>query len=78
MTKGAPNGTTLTIRRDDELDRMIKCVAKETRRSKSEVPRDMLRRQSALADLRRMRAKVVPPAERAGYFTDENISRDFS
>lgn len=70
--------TTLTIRLDDELARMLERVAKETRRTKSEVARDMLRRQGALVELRRLRAKAVPAAERAGYFTEEDIFRDFS
>jgi len=71
-------GTTLTIRLDDELAGTLKRVAKETRRTKSEVVRDMLRRQAALQTLRDARARIVPLAEKAGYFTDEDIFRDFS
>lgn len=70
--------TTLTIRLDDDLARMLERVAKETRRTKSEVARDMLRRQAALQALRSARARIVPLAEKAGYFTDEDVFRDFS
>jgi len=71
-------GTTVTIRLDDELARMLDRLARQTRRTKSEVMRDMLRRQAALQTLRDARTRIVPLAEKAGYFTDEDIFRDFS
>lgn len=70
--------TTLTIRIDDELDAQLSRLAKETRRTKSELVREMLRREAALAELRRSRMRLKPYAERAGYLTDEDFFRDFS
>lgn len=70
--------TTLTIRIDKELDAALTRLAKETQRTKSELVRQMLRREAALAELRRTRAMLRPYAERAGYLSDEDFFRDFS
>lgn len=70
--------STLTIRLDDELDATLTRLAAESRRTKSELVREMLRRQAALAELRRSRELLKPFAERAGYLTDEDFFRDFS
>lgn len=70
--------TTLTIRLDDDLPRMLERMAKQTRRTKSEVVRDMLWRRAAFQALRSARARIVLLAEKAGYFTDEDAFRDFS
>lgn len=69
---------TLTIRLDDELDAALTRLAEEAHRSKSELVRQMLRREAALAELRRTQAMLKPYAERAGYLTDEDFFRDFS
>lgn len=63
---------------DDELDRQLERLAKAADRSKSDLAREMLRRQAALAELRRTRDLLKPYAERAGYLTDEEFLRDFS
>lgn len=70
--------TTLTLRIDDELDALLSRLAAEQQRSKSELVREMLRRETALAELRRTRQLLKPYAERAGYLTDEDFFRDFS
>jgi predicted transcriptional regulator len=70
--------TTVTVRLDDELARTLDRLARQTRRSRSEVMREMLRRQAALQAFRDARTRIVPLAEKAGYFTDEDIFRDFS
>lgn len=69
---------TLTVRIDDELDRQLTELARETGRTKSQLVREMLRRQTTLALFQKVRRKAVPLAERAGYLTDEDIFRDFS
>ena len=69
---------SLTIRLDDELDQTLTRLARETRRSKSELVREMLRREAALAELRRTQELLKPYADRAGYLTDEDFFRDFS
>lgn len=68
----------LTLRIDDELDALLSRLAAEQQRSKSELVREMLRRETALAELRRTRQLLKPYAERAGYLTDEDFFRDFS
>jgi predicted transcriptional regulator len=70
--------STLTIRLDTKLERQLNRLARQTRRSKSELVRQMLRKQLALASLEQARASLVPLAERAGYLTDEDVFRDIS
>ncbi len=70
--------STLTIRLDDELDATLTRLAAESHRTKSELVREMLRREAALAALETARSLLVPLAEKAGYLTDEDIFRDFS
>lgn len=73
--------STLTIRLDDELDATLTRLAAESHRTKSELVREMLRREAALAALAALehaRSLLVPLAEKAGYLTDEDIFRDFS
>ncbi len=69
---------SLTIRLDDELDKTLTELARAQHRSKSDLVREMLRRQAALAELRRTQAMLKPYAEQAGYLTDEDFFRDFS
>jgi predicted transcriptional regulator len=70
--------SSLTIRLDRELDATLTRLAKESHRSKSDLVREMLRREAAMAELKRSRALLKPYAERAGYLTDEDFFRDFS
>jgi predicted transcriptional regulator len=69
---------TLTIRIDDDLDAELNRLAAATHRTKSELVREMLRRETALVAFDLARRELVPLAERAGYLTDEDIFRDFS
>lgn len=70
--------TTLTIRLDEELDQILTQLANEQKRTKSELVREMLRRQAAVADLHLLRAELLPQAERAGYLSDDDVFRDVS
>ena len=69
---------TLTIRIDDELNDLLTELAKARRRSKSDLVRDMLRRQLALDAFLEARRQLLPLGERAGYLTDEDVFRDIS
>ncbi len=69
---------SITIRIDDELDRSLTELAKAQHRSKSDLVREMLRREMALAELRLTRKLLKPYADRAGYLSDEDFFRDFS
>jgi predicted transcriptional regulator len=70
--------SALTIRLDGTLDRQLAQVAKRTGRTRSEVVRDAVRRQLALAQFRDLRRRVMPLAEARGYVTDEDVFRDIS
>ena len=70
--------SALTIRLDDNLDRQLAQVAKRTGRTRSEVVRDAVRRQLALAQFQDLRRRVMPLAEARGYVTDEDVFRDIS
>ena len=68
----------LTIRLDPELQRQLARAAKRTGRSRSELARDALRRQLAVAQFQDLRRRIMPLAEAAGYLTDEDVFRDIS
>ncbi|WP_447974766.1 CopG family ribbon-helix-helix protein [Nitrospira sp. Kam-Ns4a] len=70
--------TTLTIRLDDELNAELNRLARRTKRSKSDLAREMVRREIALAAFQRVRKRLVPRAKRAGYVTDEDVFQDIS
>ena len=70
--------SALTIRLDPELERQLAQVAKRSGRSRSQVVRDALRRQLAIAQFRDLRRRIMPLAETAGYLTDEDVFRDVS
>lgn len=53
-------------------------LAKRQKRTKSDLAREMLRRNLALEAFEEARKRLVPLAEKAGYLTDEDIFRDFS
>ncbi len=69
---------TITIRLDDKLANKLDHVAKHTGRTKSDVIRDALRRQLAIAILDEVREELVPLAEKKGIFTDEDVFRELS
>jgi predicted transcriptional regulator len=68
----------LTIRLDSTLERQLARAARRTGQSRSELVRDALRRQLALAQFEDLRRRIVPLAEARGYLTDEDIFRDVS
>jgi predicted transcriptional regulator len=67
--------STLTIRLDRALDRELARIAKRTGKSKSEIAREALKRQVAVARFREARRKILPFAEAQGLLTDEDIFR---
>ncbi len=69
---------SLTIRLDEELDRTLTELARAQHRSKSDLVREMLRRQLAAEAFREARRQLLPLGERAGYLTDEDVFRDIS
>ena len=70
--------SSLSIRLDAELDRLLTQLSREQGRTRSEVARDALRRQLRVAQFQALRERVMPFAEARGYVTDEDVFRDVS
>ena len=69
---------TLTIRLDAKLAKALERIAKSTGRTKSEIVREALRRQVAVARFRELRKKSLPFAEAQGLVADEDVYRAVS
>ena len=63
---------------DPDLEKQLERAAKRSGRSRSEIVRDALRRQLAVAQFEDLRKRIMPFAEAAGYLTDEDVFRDVS
>jgi len=70
--------SALTIRLDGDLQRRLAKAARRSGRTRSEVVRDALRRQLAVAQFEDLRRRIMPFAEAQGYLTDEDVFRDVS
>jgi len=70
--------TTLTIRLSPKLEKALDQIARRTGRTKSEIAREALERQIAVARFRELRAKTLPFAEAQGLLTDEDVFRAIS
>lgn len=70
--------TSITIRLDDDLERMLDQVSLRAGRSRSDVIRDALRRQLSILMFEQLRKEALPFAEARGYLTDEDVFRDVS
>ena len=70
--------SALTIRLDPDLEKQLDRAVKRSGRSRSEIVRDALRRQLAVAQFEDLRKRIMPFAEAAGYLTDEDVFRDVS
>ncbi len=69
---------TLTLRIDEPMEAELARLARTTHRTKSDLAREMLRRQLALRRFQALRAKAIPYAEAAGYLLDEDVFQDAS
>jgi predicted transcriptional regulator len=69
---------TLTIRLDDDLDKLLTKTAKQSGKNRSEVAREALRRQLRVSQFDALRKKLMPFAEARGYLTDEDVFREVS
>ena len=68
----------ITIRLDEELDKMLNQVSLKLKQSRSEVVRDSLRRQLSVHLFDTLRKNALPFAEKRGYLTDEDILNEIS
>ena len=85
MLEGAVRNTlsymktsAVTIRLDPELQKQLDKLAKRTGKTRSDIVREALRRQLAVAQFEDLRKRIMPFAEAAGYLTDEDVFRDVS
>lgn len=70
--------TVVTLRLDGELEKQLNQLSRKQRRTRSDIIREALRRQLALARFEDARARLMPFAEKAGYLTDEDVFRNVS
>jgi len=70
--------STLTIRLDKDLERMLNRLCKRTGQSRSDIVRQAVRREVSLRRFEDLRHRVLPFAEARGYLTDEDVFRDVS
>jgi predicted transcriptional regulator len=68
----------LTIRLDEELERLLDQVCERSGRTRSEIVREALRRQLSLLRFEQLRERALPFAEAAGYLTDEDVFGEVS
>ena len=70
--------TTLTIRLDEDLDKLLSKAARKSGKNRSEIAREALRRQLRISQFETLRRRIMPFAEARGYLTDEEVFRDVS
>jgi len=69
---------SVTIRLDAKLERELNQLSRQLGRSRSDLVRDALRRQFALARFEQARRAMLPLAEAQGFLTDEDVFADVS
>jgi predicted transcriptional regulator len=70
--------STLTIRLDPDLDRLLTKASRRSGRNRSQVAREALRRQLRISQFERLRQRVMPFAEARGFLTDEDVFAEIS
>jgi predicted transcriptional regulator len=68
----------LTLRLDDDMDRMLSLSSKRSGKTRSEIARAALRRQLRIEQFEELRKRIMPFAEARGYLTDEDIFSETS
>ena len=68
----------VTIRLDQDLERTLAKFCRRSKRKRSEVVRDALRRQLSLMTFEQLRHKAMPFAEARGFLTDEDVFKAVS
>jgi predicted transcriptional regulator len=68
----------VTIRLDQDLERTLDKFCRRSKRKRSDVVRDALRRQLALMTFEQLRHKAMPFAEARGFLTDEDVFKAVS
>ncbi len=68
----------LTISIDKALKTKVERAAKQLKVSKSELVKKAIEKYIVKEEFRELRALLIPYAEKAGYFTDEDVFKDIS
>lgn len=63
----------VTVRLDQDLNRMLDKFCRRSKRKRNEVVRDALRRQLSLMTFDQLRHNVMPFAEASGLLTDRDV-----
>ena len=69
---------TITLRLDEDLDKLLTKASRRSGKNRSEIARDALRRQLRLEQFEAMRKRILPFAEARGLLTDEDIFSQIS
>lgn len=69
---------TITLRLDEDLDKLLTKASRRSGKNRSEIARDALRRQLRLEQFETMRKRILPFAEARGLLTDEDIFSQIS
>ncbi len=64
---------TLTIRLDEDLNRLLNDAAEKSGRNRSDIAREALKRQLRLSQFEAIRKRIMPLAEARGFLTDEDV-----
>ena len=70
--------TTLTIRLNEDLNKLLTKAARQSGKNRSEIAREALRRQLRISQFESLRRRMMPFAEARGYLTDEDVFRAIS
>lgn len=70
--------TTITIRIDKELEKLLEEASIRTGQSKSELVRQALKRQLSVQSFQQLRKELIPYGEAQGWLTDEDVFREVS
>lgn len=70
--------TSLTIRLDQGLDKLLSEAARKSGKNRSAIAREALRRQLRISQFEALRRRIMPFAEARGYLSDEDVFQDVS
>lgn len=65
--------STLTIRLDKDLEKLLSKASKQLGKNRSEIAREALRRQLRFSQFEALRKRIMPFAEARGFLTDEDV-----
>ena len=69
---------TLTIRLDEDLDKLLTKASKPLGKNRSEIVREALSRQLRVSRFEGLRRRIMPFVEARGFLTDEDIASTLS